>query len=91
LFKSTHSDEGFKIFKPSTYHKLKWEGHYKEVCLEAGGSLPFKDSPEYKKGEESKKEQSSFAKPKSSDSSEPEAEKLKELKFFKTYFEEQGH
>ena len=52
--------------------------------------MPFKDGPEYKKGEESK-EQSSFAKPKSSESSEPEAEKLKELKFFKTYFEEQGH
>jgi len=62
LFKGTHSDEGFKIFKPSTYHKLKWEGHYKEVCLEAA-SLPFKDGPEYKKDEESKKDLGSKSKP----------------------------
>jgi hypothetical protein len=45
LFKKTHSDEGLQIFEPSTYYKLKWEGHYREVCLEAGGLLPFKDGP----------------------------------------------
>ena len=35
LFKETHSDESYKIFKSITYNRLKWEGHYKEVCLEA--------------------------------------------------------
>ena len=35
LFKDTHSDEAYRIFKRITYNTLKWEGYYKEVCLEA--------------------------------------------------------
>ena len=49
LFKNTHSDEGFEIFEPITYKELKKEEQYEELCLEAGGPLPFEDATESKK------------------------------------------
>lgn len=33
MFKGTHSDEGFKIFKPVIYHRLKKEIYFNQVCF----------------------------------------------------------